>query len=182
MAVRDQTHPARRAAAPTMQPTSGSRGADPRNDLLRSISHKREQIETFLDSAASRRRLLLNLTIVAGTCSVTLTAAPALGGKSLADWLSATFALSSPSWQLLCAAAALCSLTATIATQLLKSHNLEDYIRRAQVVRAKLEMLEVGVASGELTRAQAAGEYMKCIEDSAWIEVTRRISTTSRSA
>ncbi|MGW4063854.1 hypothetical protein ACWEGE_36595 [Amycolatopsis sp. NPDC004747] len=76
-------------------------------------------METYLAQATSRRRRLLNLAVVTGSLAATLTAAPALGGKPVADWLTATLGLSSPAWRLLCAAAMICSLTATITIQLL---------------------------------------------------------------
>jgi MFS family permease len=143
---------------------------DPHNDLLSWIRHKRAGVENYLTSALSRRRLLLNLTIIAGTCAAVLTTAPALGGKSMADWLTVTFGLSSPSWRLLCGLAAVCSLTATLATQLLKAHNLEERITRAQNVRSRLEILEVSMASRDLNYAQAVDQYMACIKDTSFLQ------------
>ncbi len=58
---------------------------DPRDDLLGWIRYKRAGVENHLISAAFHRRVLLNFTIIAGTLAAALTAAPALGGKSLAD-------------------------------------------------------------------------------------------------
>ena len=133
------------------------------------VEHKRTVVEKYLTSASSRRHILLNLTIVAGSFATALTAAPALGGKPVADWLTTTFGLSSPSWQLLCALAAICSLTATIATQLVKSHNLEERITRAQQLVAQLEMLEVGIATHELDRAEAASQYLAHLKEAAFI-------------
>jgi hypothetical protein len=98
-------------------------------DLIERIRHKHEEVHKFVRDAASRRRVLLNLTIVAGCCAATLTAAPALGGKTVADWLSVTFGMSSPSWQILCAVAGLCSVVATISVQLLKSHGCFKIMR-----------------------------------------------------
>jgi hypothetical protein len=103
-----------------------SRDGDLRADLLGLIKQKRPEVESYLRSAASRRRLLINTTIVAGTLAAALTAAPALGGKSFANWLTSLFGLSSPAWQLLRGAASMCSIAAAVATQLLKSHNIED--------------------------------------------------------
>jgi hypothetical protein len=66
-------------------------------------------------------------------------------------------------------AAAVCSVAATIATQLLKSRNLEEHIVRAQEVLARLEIIEVSISAGQLNNKQAASEYKKCIEDAAFI-------------
>ena len=131
---------------------------------------KAPEIETYLRLAASRRRLLMNTTILAGTLAAALTAAPALGGKSFADWLTSVFSLSSPAWQLLCGVASLCSVAAAVATQLLKSHNIEERITCAQGARVKIEMLELGIKSGLITPADAAGDYIKCIGDIAFIQ------------
>ena len=91
------------------------------DDMVSRISQKRTQLETFLSAARPRKRRLLNTTIVGGSLAAALTAAPALGGQSFTAWLTGALGLASPSWRLLCAAASVCSLTATIATQLLKS-------------------------------------------------------------
>ena len=106
-----------------------------------------------------RRGSALNVAIVAGACASVLTASAAIGGQRLANWLALTFGLSSPAWQILCAVATVCSLAAAIATQLLKSHNVDERIARAQTARAKLDIIRFGVATGHLTEADAAAEY-----------------------
>jgi hypothetical protein len=90
--------------------------------------------------------------------------------KSLTEWLTVTLGLSSPSWRILCAAASICSVMATVATQLLKSHNVEEHVARAQGCRAKLEVLEIGLTVGQLDIRQATTEYLKCVEDAAFLE------------
>jgi hypothetical protein len=104
------------------------------------------------------QRRARGLLVVAGTLAAALTAAPALGGKSFADWLTSIFGLTSPAWQLLCGVASMCSIAATVATQLLKSHNIEDRINRVQGARAKIQMLEVGIESGLMTPAEAESQ------------------------
>jgi hypothetical protein len=59
---------------------------------------------------------------------------------------------------------------ATVATQLLKSQNIEENVTRAQGCRAKLEVLEVGLSIGQIDVQQATTEYLKCVEDSASLE------------
>jgi hypothetical protein len=147
-----------------------SRDGGLRADLLVWIKRKRPEVENYLRLAASRRRLLINTTIIAGTLAAALTATPALGGKSFADWLTGIFSLASPAWQLLCGVASICSITAAVATQLLKSHNIEDRISRAQGARAKLQMLEVGIESGLMTPVEAGAAYIVCIGDISFIQ------------
>ena len=140
------------------------------DDMVSRIRQKRTQLETFLSAARPRKRRLLNTTIVGGSLAAALTAAPALGGQSFTAWLTGALGLASPSWRLLCAAASVCSLTATIATQLLKSNNIEEYVTRAQGCRAKLEVLEVGLTMGQIDTRQATSEYLKCVEDAASLD------------
>jgi hypothetical protein len=87
----------------------------------------------------------------------------ARGVRDVPDSLDATFGLSSPAWQLLCTFAALCSLAAAIATQLLKSQNLEERISKAENVRARLEIVDIGRVTGTLTPEQVAAEYTACV-------------------
>jgi hypothetical protein len=141
-------------------------------ELVSRIRQKRTQMETFLSGARPRKRRLLNTTIVGGTLAAALTAAPAVGGQSFSTWLTGALGLASPSWRVLCAAASVCSVMATVATQLLKSHNIEEHVTRAQGCRAKLEVLEVGLTMGQLDVRQATNEYLKCVEDAAFLEAS----------
>jgi len=143
---------------------------DSRAALVAWIHVKREKLETYLGRVVSRRRRWLNLTVITGTLAAALTAAPALGGKPVADWLTVTLGLSSPAWRLLCAAAMICSLTATITTQLMKSHSVEEHVSQAQSARARLEMLEFGLSSREFELAAAAEVCLQCIKDTAFID------------
>jgi len=73
-------------------------------------------VERYLRAVNARRHLLVTVTIVAAAIAMLLTAPVAMGGKPLADWLTETFESSSPSWRILCALAAVCSLIAAVAT------------------------------------------------------------------
>jgi hypothetical protein len=166
--------PSRRA----VQSTVDIRGNNSLHELVGRVIQKRKEVETYLASAVSRQRRLLNLTIIAGACASVLSAAPAAGGKPFMDWLTGTFGLSSPSWQIVCAAAAACSLTATIAMQLLKTRNLEEHVTHALGARATLEMVEVGIESGQLTHSEAWTEFRKCLASVTFIH--DRLSHPSR--
>ena len=139
-------------------------------ELVGHIQQKRQRVESFLAYAVPRKRRLLNLTLVAGTLAAALTAAPAVGGQPVTAWLTAAMGLSSPSWRVLCGAAAACSVLSTLATQLLKSNQLEERVTRALSCRARLEALEIGIAAGQVDAAHATAEYMRCAEDAAFID------------
>ena len=140
------------------------------DDILARIRDKRAEVERFLVGALPRKRRLLNTTIVGGSLAAALTAGPAVGGAPFTAWLTMSLGLTSPSWRLLCGAASVASIMATVATQVLKSNNLEQNIGRAQSARARLEVLETSVTLGQLEPAQAATEFLKCVEDAAFLE------------
>jgi hypothetical protein len=142
----------------------------PHPELADRIRHTRTELDAFLAGAVPRKRRLLNTTILGGSLAAALTAAPAVGGQSFTAWLTTTLELAGPSWRLLCAAASVCSITATVATQLLKSNNIEDHVSRAQSCRAKLEVLELSLQLGELDTRQASAEYLRCVEQVAFLE------------
>ena len=143
---------------------------DARQDLLARIQDKRRHVDAFVRGAQPRKRRLLNVSIVGGTLAAALTAAPAAGGAPLTSWLTMTLGLASPAWQLLCGAAAACSVAATVSTQLLKSQHIEEHVTRAQSCRAKLEVLEVGLSTGQLEPAQATMEFIRCVEEVSFLD------------
>jgi len=140
------------------------------DDILGRIRAKRAEVDRFLATAVPRKRRLLNTTIVGGSLAAALTAGPAVGGQTFTAWLTMTLGLTSPSWRLLCGAASVASILATVATQVLKSNNLEQNIGRAQTARARLEVLETSLMLGQLDPKQAATEFLKCVEDAAFLE------------
>ena len=117
--------------------------------LLTQIATKRTQVDRFVAAAAPRKRRLVNLAIVAGTLAAALTTGPALGGQTFTAWLTKSFGLASPAWQLL------------------KSQNVEEHVARAQSCRAKLDVLEIGLKTGQIDVPRATSEYMRCLEESA---------------
>jgi hypothetical protein len=139
-------------------------------DLRGRIAQKRAQLDAFIARALPRKRRLLNLTIITGMLAAALTAAPAAGGASFTAWLTKTFSLAAPAWQILCGVASVCSITATVATQLLKSQHVEEYVTRAQSCRAKLEVLDIGLSTGELDTSRATGEFIRCVEEASFLE------------
>ena len=140
------------------------------DDILGRIRAKRAEVDRFLSAAVPRKRRLLNTTIVGGSLAAALTVGPAVGGQSFTAWLTMAMGLTSPSWRLLCGAASAASIMATVATQLLKSNNIEQNIGRAQSARAKLEVLETSLTLGQLDTRQAVAEFLKCVEDAAFLD------------
>jgi hypothetical protein len=138
-------------------------------DLSFLIKGTMDKVAKYLVYARSRQRRLLSLAIVGGALATALTASPALGGVALSDWMDETFGFSAPAWQILCAAAAICAVTATISTQMLKSNNLDERVARAEAVKARLEILDLGRATGQLTPEQAVTEYAACVEQASFI-------------
>ena len=148
---------------------SQNRNDLPANDVSTWVERRRIEIGDYLDRMQARQRRALNVAIVAGACASVLTASAAIGGQRLANWLTLSFGLSSPAWQILCAVATVCSLAAAISTQLLKSHNVDERIARAQTANAKLDIIRFGLATGHLTVADAAAEFNAAIELSSFV-------------
>lgn len=143
--------------------------SEPVDTLLGRIRVTRAQIDAFVASATPRKRRLLNTTIVGGAMAAALTAVPAVGGAPVTSWLTAALGLESPVWRLLCGAASLSSVAATIATTTLKTTHLEEHLARGLACRARLEAIETGLALGHLDVRQATTDYLKCVEDAAAI-------------
>lgn len=139
-------------------------------ELVQRIHAKRDDIDSYLEATTKRRSRLVQASIIAGSIAATLTAAPALGGPPFSDWLSSVFSTPAPAWQILCGIAALCSLAATVATQLHKSNNYDERIVRAQGARAGLEVLEVGIASDHLSLDEAFSRYQQSVRNVSFIE------------
>ena len=142
-------------------------------ELLDRVHTKRVEVERYVQVNARRRRLLVNLVLVAGAVAAFLTAPFAAGGPDFATWLQDVLHTSSPSWQLFCLLAALCSMACVIATQMQKSHGYDEHIVRAQELRATLEALELSITSESVTPRKATGEFMKCLESGSFMEPTR---------
>jgi hypothetical protein len=153
-------------------PPRDSSGHEAITALIQQVQSKRGQVQRYLESAGSRSSRLANVTIVAGTAAAMLTAGPALGGETFANWLDRAVGMSTPSWQILCTLACLCSLAATVATQVRRSNNYDEHIAIAQAVRATLEGLEVGISSGYLGQQEATTSYLECVNRASFIDPT----------
>jgi hypothetical protein len=147
-------------SAPESVATDRSRASV--GDLSVLISSTRDGVSAYLTHARARQRRLLNVAIVAGALGTALVAPLAIGGKDLSDLLSA--GLGFPVWQLVCGVAAVCFLVAAVATQMLKSQNQEERVGRAESVRARLGILDMGRITGSLTPAQVSNEYAACLD------------------
>lgn len=130
----------------------------PGGDLSSLIQRTRDQVATYLGRARTRRRRLLNVAIVAGALATALAGAPAVvpGGPP-------------PLWRTLCILAAVCSLVAAVVTQLQKSDSVGENVSRAETIRARLEVLNIGLISGNLSQEQAATDYAACVEQASFI-------------
>lgn len=142
---------------------------EPTSTLLTRIASKRGELAAYLKTMEPRNARLTNTAIICGAISATLTAAPALGGKSFTAWLTETFELTLPVWQLLCFGAMLCSIAATIATNMSQSHETTARVMRAQACNAKLEGLETLLQLGTIDADSASRQFVNAINDVAFI-------------
>ena len=118
-------------------------------------------MERYLRVVGVRRRRLVTVTIFAAAISTLLTGPAALWGQELAGLFTETFGSARDGWRTLCAVAAVCSLTATVATQLQTSKNYEEHIARAQEIMPTLEALEVAIALDHLNQMRLPASISK---------------------
>ena len=145
----------------TTPPGSKNSGVHEGNGLRPRVRDKRTEVERYLEVVGVRRRQFLIVIIFAGAISTLLTALAALWGQQLVDWFGG--------WRMLCALAAVFSLTAGVATQLQTSKNYGERIARAEDTLATLEALEVGLTLGHLNQNEATGQYLKIIEGTSYM-------------
>ncbi len=136
--------------------------------FLRKLHDKRRRITAFVSKFEPRGARLTNLGIICGAIATALTAAPAIGGIRLTEALGEA-GPNSPSWRILCGAATLFSLIATIATNLFKSHDIASRLARAQACNAKLEGIELLAELKQVSLKEATARYEKCIPDVSFI-------------
>ncbi len=149
-------------------------------ELLERVGAKRTEVDTYLSRVARRRRFLTYVVVFGTAVAAVLTSGPAFGGKSFADWLSGVFDSKSPSWQFLCLFATLCSAAALIATQFQRSNNDDENLAKARAVRAALETLDVSVTAGSMTGRDATKEFLRCLEDSSFIDPPQHAGASPR--
>jgi hypothetical protein len=148
---------------------SDESGLDAAQVLLAKIRQKRGEIAAFIGATEPRNARLTNIAIICGAISAALTAAPALGGKPLTDWITEALGLSLPIWQLLCFGGMVCSIAATIATNLSKSHETSAKLIRAQLCDAKLEGLETLTQLRQVDVDEGAKLYVQHLADIPFI-------------
>lgn len=149
----------------TTPPGSENSGVHEGNGLRPRVRAKRTEVERYLEVVGVRRRRLLIVIIFAGAIATLLTALAAFWGQQLAG----LFGTGENGWRMLCALAAVFSLTAGVATQLQTSKNYGERIARAEDTMATLEALEVGLTLGHLNQNEATGQYLKIIEGTSFM-------------
>ncbi len=143
-------------------------GQQPLGVLLETIQGKRQQVAAYV----ARGAFVTNAGIICAAMATALTAAPAIGGTSLTDALGAA-GPSSPSWRILCGAAALFSLTATILTDMSRTNDLTSNLSHAKACAAKLERLEMDAKLKKATLEEALELYGQYIQD-VWFLLPKR--------
>jgi hypothetical protein len=143
--------------------------SDLRTALMTRIQDKRGDVTKYIQAADRKNKRLTNMAIVCGAVAAAMTAGPALGGKSLSNWFNDMFHTELPIWQLLCFVAMLCSLCATIATNLSKSTDTMTKLVQAQVCNAKLEGLLTQTELQDLDVKQGSEQFAKLITEVSFV-------------
>lgn len=133
-------------------------------DLLKRIKNKRRDIQSFISSLKPIGTRLTNFNIICGSIATVLTAAPAIGGKTVIEALGSSDP-DTPAWRIPFAVAALFSLLSTIAANLYKSQDIASRLGKAEACDGKLEGLETFLELNQISVKEAATKYAHYISE-----------------
>lgn len=137
-------------------------------DLIKRIKCRRRNIQSFVNNLEPKGVLLTNVNIICSAIATFLTAAPAIGGKTLMDALGA----SSPDtigWRILLAFAALLSLISVIVANLYKSQDIATHLSKARACDARLDGLEMLLELRKIELDDAATKYNQILGEIDYI-------------
>lgn len=132
--------------------------------LIKRIKDRRRNIQSFVSSLEPKGVLLTNVNIVCSAIATFLTAAPAVGGKTLMDALGA----SSPDtigWRVLLALAALLSLVSVIVANMYKSQDIATHLSKARACDARLDGLEMLLELKRIDLDDATTKYFQLLPE-----------------
>ncbi len=136
-----------------------------RETLLTLIREKRATLAEFINKIDGRSRRQTNIAIICGAIAAALTAGPAIGGVPFSAWLTKATGVETPIWQVLCFGAMICSVAATIATNLSKTQDVLSKLTAAQACNARLEGLQSQVELQSLDFKQASADFSKLLAE-----------------
>ncbi len=135
------------------------------NVLLTKIRSKRREIKDYISKSEPRYARFTSASIVCSALAAALTAGPGIGGDGFVSSVGNTVPFGIPVWQILCLAATILSVTAVVATGMLKSHDLTSRIASARSCDAKLEGLETMLELAQLDVEHATPLYTQCLTE-----------------
>jgi hypothetical protein len=138
---------------------------DTRAGLLQAIKDRRRTIEAYVREKEPVSTRLLTISIVSSAMAAALTAGPAFGGEKFAETVTTGLSLERPSrvWGILCFGAVVVSVTAAVAAQLTKAHDLRSRIGAAEAAGVMLDGLRTRLEFGRMSIQDAAQEYQDII-------------------
>lgn len=150
-----------------------------RQYLIEQIDAKRRSLNAFIRKLQPRSARLTNQGIVFSALAAALTAGPGLGGEKFTEFAKQLLGSQgdSPIWRLLCFAAMVCSLIASISTSLYKTHQMDLQLAKAQDVHSKLEGLALSVHMG-LDMMKATELFTQYNNEAAFVPAAEPVSTS----
>ena len=131
--------------------------------LMKRIKGRRRNIQSFVSNLEPKGVLLTNVNIICSAIATFLTAAPAVGGKSLMDAFGA--GPDTIGWRVLLALAALLSLVSVIVANLYKSQDIATHLSKARACDAKLDGLEMLLELKRIALDDAATKYTQILPE-----------------
>jgi hypothetical protein len=145
-----------------------------RSRLVKTLDDRCASIEAYVREKAPASTRLSTITIVSSALAAALTAGPAIGGTGFTQTVQGGLPIDSAQgiWQPLCIGAFVVSVTAAIAANLAKTHDLTSRIATAEAAGAALRGLKTRVEFGRLPIKDAAQEYRDVIAGIAFVPET----------
>jgi hypothetical protein len=146
-----------------------------RKMLITEIKQRREDIKSYLSKEEPRGAKLTTVNIICSAIATFLTAAPAVGGKTLLDAIGGTTAVV----RILLAIAALLSLVSAIVANLYRSQEIATHLGKAHASDAILKWLEVALNLKQVPLEEAATQYRECLQETDFVPETGQAKSQS---
>ncbi len=137
---------------------------DRHEHLIKRIKCRRRNIQSFVSNLEPKGVLLNYVNIICSALATFLTAAPAIGGKTLMDALGAS-SQGTIGWRVLLALAALLSLISAIVANLYRTQDIATHLSKARACDARLAGLEMLLELRKIEVDDGATKYTELLPE-----------------
>src|SRR5512138_3841756 len=140
--------------------------------LIKKVKSRRLRLHAFVTDLERRSTRLTNVSIICTSVTAVLTAGPTFGGEKFTEGMQALLHLASDSyvWRTLCLAAVILSITAAIANNMYRSHDMASRLAKAEASAVLLEGLETSIEFGQLSIEEATKQFQHYLADVPFVQ------------